>query len=174
MKFTFLKFPSKKESALHALSTSINNAGRGSTQHNEEVHPETSTPATSCAQSGKSANDTCKVGKPEFTIVGCRIAHNNDAFGEHEFMAIRRHIAAVYSNDIEWMIQNIRSYDKTIIADLLLDHLGIVVANRFVYPAKPENTDFCKETNDRILKWVFPQVFHHGRCRLAFSEKSRA
>lgn len=170
MKFTFFKFPPKKESAFDAIVTAMNNADHSRVQYNEDMCASTS--MASGVQSERSVKDICKAGKQGFIIVGCRIANNNDAFGEHEFREIRRHIAAVYSNDIEWMMQNTKSYDKTIIADLLLDHLGIVVANRFVYPNETENVDFCKETNDRILKWVFPQVFHQGRCRLAFSRKS--
>ena len=180
MRLMFIKFPQKKESRSPVSSSSINDAGRSKVQYGRDIRTGvrlTPTSEISCKQQKSrrrgSLEEKHNVIKPEFTIVGCRIVNDDSALGEHDFKAIQQRIEAVYSKDIEWMIQNIKSYDKTIIADLLLGHLGIVVENRFVYPAKPKHTSFYKKTHDRILKWVFPQILHQGRCRLAFSGKRR-
>lgn len=113
------------------------------------------------------------VKKTEFSVVRCRIIDNAAKFEESEFKAIQQRIEAFYSDDIAWILQNIRSYDKTIIVDLLLDNTGIVIDNHFLHPKEPDDIHFYKKIQNRILKWVFPDIVHQGRCRLAFSEKSR-
>ena len=174
MKFTFFKSSLKKESGLHALFTSMTGAGRGG------VHLIGST-IRHASSAGGQPEQVKQVSGPDrriavrraFNIVGCHIENNEAGFDDQEIAGITRRIEAACSVDINWIIGNIPSYDKTVITDLFIDNFGIVVANNFVYPAETEDAAFWKQANDRILKWVFPLVFHQGRCRIAISEKGR-